>query len=86
MANDIVRLNTLPTSDEKLPDWAAQITALIGADIREYEVAADQHCWRLSIQQKHWLLIYSAICEAAWLQSLEGDDGNIEQLVRKLGC
>lgn len=79
--DDNITLSTKPASETELTAWAEQLAEDINARIREYEEAADQYCWRLSINEKHWLLFYSALCEAAWLQPLEG---NIDAVVNGL--
>lgn len=78
MANtDTISLQRLPDSEADLNSWVKQLTNAINADIREYEVAADQYCWRLSIQGKHYLLFYSELCLAAWLEPLEALDNRV---------
>ncbi|MBL4741942.1 MAG: hypothetical protein CMF12_02330 [Idiomarina sp.] len=83
MADTTIVLNHLPNDEAELDDWASEIVNAIGASVRETEVAADQYCWRLSINHQHWLLNYSAICESAWLQPLESSPAEV---VEKLRC
>ena len=61
--------STPPEAELEL--WVDELCERIGATVREREQAADQFCWRLSINQRHWLLFYSEICDAIWLQALE---------------
>ncbi|MGM0526488.1 MAG: DUF3630 family protein [Pseudomonadota bacterium] len=78
MANtNTISLQPLPNSEAELDSWAKQLTNAINADIREHEVAADQYCWRLSVQGKHYLLFYSQLCLAAWLEPLETLDNKV---------
>ena len=73
MTNDTLQLSCLPSHDDlhSLQQWAERLAHLLAADIREFELAADQYCWRLSIAEQHWLLFYSALCQSVWLQALE---------------
>ncbi|MGO1328614.1 MAG: DUF3630 family protein, partial [Idiomarina loihiensis] len=66
MEDNVITLkSTPPEADHEL--WVTKLCERIGATIREKEWAADQFCWRLSINQRHWLLFYSEICDAVWL-------------------
>ncbi len=71
-ANDqsIITLNGKP-AEQELDNWVAALCDTLDARIREKEIAADQFCWRLTINNQHWLLFYSEICDAVWLQALE---------------
>lgn len=85
MDDDVVVLNSPPGSELQLQSWAEQLATAIGASIRESEVGADQYCWRLSIHNRHWLLFYSALCDAVWIQALEGFDDEVKGLLRQQG-
>lgn len=71
MANSNIALSSTPASESQLSAWVASIAAALGADVKEFEQSADHYCWRLAIEQQHWLLCYSLICESAWLEPLE---------------
>lgn len=77
MEDDIITLNSTPPEAE-VEFWVTELCECIGATVREKEQAADQFCWRLSIHQRHWLLFYSAICDAAWLQALDEPEAAVE--------
>ncbi|RUO73559.1 DUF3630 family protein [Idiomarina seosinensis] len=86
MANtDTISLQQLPSSEAELDSWVRQLTQAINAEIREHEVGADQYCWRLSIQGKHYLLFYSELCIAAWLEPLENLDNKVLHLLEAAG-
>ncbi|HAS15041.1 MULTISPECIES: DUF3630 family protein [Idiomarina] len=70
MEDNVITLKSTPPEAE-LELWVDELCERIGATVREREQAADQFCWRLSINQRHWLLFYSEICDAIWLQALE---------------
>ena len=70
MEDNVITLKSTPPESE-LELWVDELCERIGATVREREQAADQFCWRLSINQRHWLLFYSEICDAIWLQALE---------------
>ncbi|KPD21025.1 DUF3630 family protein [Idiomarina abyssalis] len=70
MEDNVITLKSTPPEAE-LELWVDELCERIGATVREREQAADQFCWRLSINQRHWLLFYSEICDATWLQALE---------------
>ncbi|AVJ57162.1 DUF3630 domain-containing protein [Idiomarina sp. OT37-5b] len=74
---DTLILKHRPTAETDIDSWASDVAAALDATIRESELAADQYCWRLSIRNRHWLLFYSHLCEAAWLQPLEGVDKEV---------
>lgn len=69
--NSVIALQHTPPESE-VDRWVTTLCETIKAHIREKEEAADQLCWRLTIHNQHWLLFYSSICDAAWLQALEG--------------
>lgn len=78
--SSVVTLKNTPAEHE-LDSWVATLCDVINADIREKEMAADQFCWRLTINNQHWLLFYSEICDAVWLQALEGMS---EEIIKNL--
>ena len=85
MADTTITLNHVPQDEAQIDDWAQRVSDAINATIREQEVAADQYCWRLSINHKHWLLNYSAICDAAWLEPLENVDPTVIDALNREG-
>lgn len=84
MEEDIITLTRTPPS-EGMDDWVGTLCQCIGATIREKEQAADQFCWRLSLQSRHWLLFYSEICDAVWLQPLESCESPVKTRLMKNG-
>jgi hypothetical protein len=84
MEDNVITLKSTPPEAE-LELWVDELCERIGATIREKEQAADQFCWRLSINQRHWLLFYSEICDAVWLQALEGLEPTVEAKLAELG-
>lgn len=78
-------LSYLPDDEQQLQSWAERVAEVINATIREREDAADQYCWRLSINQRHWLLTYSDLCQAAWLQALENNSDSVLERLHKVG-
>lgn len=84
-SQQVVNLTRLPTSEDEREQWADALATCLNAEIREREVAADQYCWRLSINHRHWLLFYSEICQAAWLEALEGDIGEVNDQLNDAG-
>lgn len=84
MEDNVITLkSTPPEADHEL--WVNELCERIGATIREKEWAADQFCWRLSINQRHWLLFYSEICDAVWLQALEEPETALEARLAEYG-
>lgn len=84
MANTI-QLSSTPACESKLSAWGASIAATLGADIKEFEQAADHYCWRLAIERQHWLLFYSPICESAWLEPLEQPSDHVRNQLKRRG-
>lgn len=84
MANNI-QLNSTPLSESQLTAWVASIATKLGADIKEFEQSADHCCWRLAIDQQHWLLLYSPLCESAWLEPLEQPAEHVRNRVIRQG-
>ncbi|MGM0481168.1 MAG: DUF3630 family protein [Pseudomonadota bacterium] len=82
---DTIVLADLPASESACDGWAQQLAARVNGIIREKELGADQFCWRLSIKHRHWLLFYSDLCEAAWLQPLEQADPDVLQSLKSAG-
>ena len=82
---DTLLLTHRPDGEANLDAWAAQTAAELGATVRESEQAADHYCWRLSINGRHWLMFYSYLCEAAWLQPLEGMDEHVVETLQARG-
>lgn len=85
MANNTIILNYLPQDEANIERWANNLAAIVNATVREAEIAADQYCWRLSIDHKHWLLTFSFICESAWLEPLEEADPEVSEALRDKG-
>lgn len=84
MTNKTITLKNTP-SEAELELWVNQLCERIGAAIREREQAADQFCWRLSINGRHWLLFYSNLCEAVWLQALEHPEPDVKARLAEHG-
>ncbi|WP_404400738.1 DUF3630 family protein [Idiomarina seosinensis] len=83
--NESIVLAVLPATEAEYDDWADRLATCVDASIRGCEVAADQYCWQLSINHRHWLLHYSDICDAAWLEPLEGADVGVLQALNAAG-
>ncbi|RUO79893.1 DUF3630 domain-containing protein [Idiomarina tyrosinivorans] len=71
--------------EAELDVWAAQVASAAGGRVRECEVAADQWCWRLTIDQQHALLLYSTMCQAAWLELLERPQVDVTERLKRAG-
>lgn len=84
MEDNIITLKVTPP-EATLDSWVNELCECIGATVREKELAADQFCWRLSLNQRHWLLFYSEICDAAWLQALEKPEPAVEARLAEHG-
>ncbi|MGM0430499.1 MAG: DUF3630 family protein [Pseudomonadota bacterium] len=84
MEENVITLKSKPPEAES-ELWIDELCERIGATIREKEQAADQFCWRLSINQRHWLLFYSEICDATWLQALEEPEPAVEAKLAEHG-
>lgn len=84
MTNNTITLKNTPCEAD-IELWVNQFCERIGATIREREQAADQFCWRLSINQRHWLLFYSNICDAVWLQPLEHTGPEVKKRLAEHG-
>ncbi len=84
--DEVITLTKLPNNDTDaaIDAWLADVCRIAEAAVKEHECSADLWSWRLAIANKHWLLHYSSLCEAAWLVPLEGTEQWVEARIKDL--